>query len=149
MDVKCATCKHSAEMNTKKSCICRNCLDYEYYEPDESIKQMEIAKIKQLDFVNHPPHYQACSIECFDIMYMMFGAEAVYHYCVINAYKYMHRHKNKNGHEDLEKAEWYLNKADELEKKSNVPIIEHDRMCELWEVFGKLKEEYKNEENES
>lgn len=68
----------------------------------------------ETDMVNHPKHYNDCSIECIDIMVMMFGAEYVAMHCVITAYKYMHRYKSKNGLEDLKKAEWYLTKHAEL-----------------------------------
>ena len=45
---------------------------------------------------------------------MVFGAKHTAEYCVTNAYKYVWRHKFKNKLEDLKKAEWYLNKFDEL-----------------------------------
>ena len=147
MDVKCATCKHAEEKDAKEPCVCWDCSDYEYYEPDENIKQLEITETKQPDFVNHPPHYQACSIECFDIMYMMFGGEWMYSYCIINAYKYMHRYKHKNGKEDLEKAEWYLNKANEIARKGDV--IEYEHAQEMGEVLRKLKGAYEHEETKS
>ena len=67
------------------------------------------------DNVNHPQHYaDSCSIECIDAMIVAFGYEYMYNYCLINAFKYIWRHKNKNGFEDIKKAAWYLNKADEL-----------------------------------
>lgn len=67
------------------------------------------------DNVNHPKHYaDSCSIECIDAMVMTFGAKRTAEYCVQNAYKYAWRHKYKNILEDLKKAEWYLDKFDEL-----------------------------------
>lgn len=69
------------------------------------------------DNVSHPAHYaDSCSIECIDTMVIAFGYEETITYCVINAYKYIWRWKNKNGIEDLKKADWYLNKAEELYK---------------------------------
>lgn len=146
MDVKCATCKYAGEKDAKESCICWDCSDYEYYEPNEDIKRLE-AETKQPDLVNHPPHYQACSVECFDIMYMMFGGEWMYSYCVINAYKYMHRHKHKNGKQNLDKAGWYLNKANEIARKGDV--IEYDHAQEIKEILNKLKGAYEHEETKS
>lgn len=63
----------------------------------------------------NPDHYkERTSIECIDAMIMTFGAKRTAEYCVQNAYKYVWRHKYKNRLEDLKKAEWYLDKFDEL-----------------------------------
>ena len=63
----------------------------------------------------NPSHYKDnCSLECIDTMIVAFGYEYVFYYCLINAYKYMWRYKNKNGEEDVRKAEWYLNKAKDI-----------------------------------
>lgn len=68
-----------------------------------------------MDNVNHPAHYEgSTSIECIEAMQIAFGKEAVIRFCLCNAFKYLWRHKNKNGREDLEKAQWYLDKADDL-----------------------------------
>lgn len=69
------------------------------------------------DNVYSPAHYaDSCSIECIDTMIIAFGYEETITYCIINAYKYIWRWKNKNGIEDLKKADWYLDKAAELYK---------------------------------
>lgn len=69
------------------------------------------------DNVYSPAHYaDSCSIECIDAMVIAFGYEETITYCIINAYKYIWRWKNKNGIEDLKKADWYLDKAEELYK---------------------------------
>ena len=63
----------------------------------------------------NPDHYkERTSIECIDAMILTFVVKRTAEYCVQNAYKYIRRHENKNGIEDLKKAEWYLNKFDEL-----------------------------------
>lgn len=62
------------------------------------------------DLVNHPSHYTSGGIECIDAMVAAFGKEAVSHFCICNAFKYVWRSKLKNGIEDIEKAKWYLNK---------------------------------------
>ena len=70
------------------------------------------------DNVNHPKHYaDTCSLECIESMLVAFGAENVYAFCICNAYKYLWRYKNKNGAEDLNKAEWYINKAEDIFNK--------------------------------
>lgn len=67
------------------------------------------------DMVNHPGHYETGKFECIDVMVETQGVEAVKDFCICNAFKYLYRHKNKNGNEDVKKAIWYLNKFLELE----------------------------------
>ena len=43
-------------------------------------------------------------------MQAAFGDEAVKYFCLCNAFKYLWRHRNKNGVEDLKKCRWYLNR---------------------------------------
>lgn len=64
--------------------------------------------------VNHPEHYNQGGIECIDAMISAFGNEAVAHFCIVNAFKYVWRASDKNGMEDIDKAIWYLNKFKEL-----------------------------------
>ena len=71
-------------------------------------------KNPQQDSVNHPEHYAGGGIECIDAMIAALGKDSVLDFCVCNAMKYVWRHRNKNGKEDLQKAGWYLNKAVEL-----------------------------------
>ena len=59
--------------------------------------EKEEGKKTEYDNVEHPKHYLESSLECFDIMRIAFGDEAVAQYCMINAYKYLHRHKYKTG----------------------------------------------------
>jgi hypothetical protein len=67
------------------------------------------------DMVNHPAHYQKEGRkECIEEMIDRFGVEAVKHFCLLNAYKYMYRHEAKGGQQDVDKANWYLNKYAEL-----------------------------------
>ena len=75
--------------------------------------------------VNNPVHYQSMvkdlKIECIDAMIETQGEEAVIDFCVCNAFKYLWRHREKNGDEDVRKANWYLNKAVELMEKYEKP----------------------------
>ena len=67
--------------------------------------------------VNHPSHYIKDGKECIDVMLEKYGVNAVYHFCICNAFKYKWRAGLKEGNsamQDLAKAEWYLNKANEL-----------------------------------
>jgi|SRR5210317_409120 len=60
--------------------------------------------------VDHPPHYNKGSIEAIAYIEQQLGKGFV-DYCIGNVMKYLHRHAYKNGKEDLEKAQWYLQRA--------------------------------------
>lgn len=86
---------------------------------------------KALEQVNHPAHYNQYPIEIIDMMIIMFGKEATFYFCLLNAFKYRMRAGNKlNLEEDLAKEQWYLEKAKELDKYG--------------EYSEKYKEMYKN-----
>lgn len=62
------------------------------------------------DMVNHPSHYiSETGMEVIDVIeaftFDLKGIEAV---CTANALKYICRWKHKNGVQDLEKAQWYI-----------------------------------------
>lgn len=72
----------------------------------------------QYDYVN-PAHYQAFSVEVIDMMVAIYGAEKVADHCELCAFKYKLRVGNKPDQpveRDLEKAQWYLDKAKELRR---------------------------------
>ena len=76
------------------------------------------------DIVNHPKHYcRQDAIECIDEMLLIFGEEAVMHFCLCNAWKYRYRAADKNGEEDLKKSDWYLKKYKELKTKSRARYL--------------------------
>ena len=82
------------------------------------------------DNVNHPSHYEdSTSIECIEAMEITFGKFNVAVFCVLNAYKYIWRHKHKNGLEDLEKAQWYLDRV----KSYGVEDVNIDQLRDLLE----------------
>lgn len=69
------------------------------------------------DNVNHPSHYNQYPIEIIDMMIVLFGTEATFYFCLLNAFKYRMRAGNKqNLEEDLAKETWYLDKAKEIDK---------------------------------
>ena len=59
----------------------------------------------------NPSHYRQGGVECIDALESatvnLKGIEAV---CTANAIKYLWRWKEKNGAEDLRKAQWYITK---------------------------------------
>lgn len=60
--------------------------------------------------VTSPAHYTADSIECIDAIKASMTKEQFEGFCKGNVLKYVWRYERKNGLEDLEKAEWYLDK---------------------------------------
>jgi hypothetical protein len=67
------------------------------------------------DIVNHPTHYcRDDAMECIEEMELIFGKEAVKHFCLCNAWKYRYRSSAKNGEEDIKKSDWYIRKYKEL-----------------------------------
>lgn len=107
-----------------------------------AISQAE--KVNKEDNINHPKHYEgSCSIECIDMMEMVFGREALSWYCLINAFKYMWRWKSKNGVEDLDKASWYFDKYNHIDYTPPVDMqIAYGRLSTIMEKF---REEIKND----
>ena len=53
------------------------------------------------DKVNQPAHYTQQPVECIEFAQHL-------NFCMGNAFKYVWRYADKNGVEDLKKAQWYL-----------------------------------------
>jgi len=83
---------------------------------NESIRR-ELVK-EGVDVVNHPGHYETGKFECIEVMQEALGIDAVKDFCICNAFKYLYRHKRKNGLEDIKKAKWYIDKYLELSEES-------------------------------
>lgn len=67
------------------------------------------------DPINHPKHYcREGGMECLEEMELVFGADAVRTFCLLNAWKYRYRAADKNGAQDLKKSDWYMQKYREL-----------------------------------
>lgn len=66
------------------------------------------------DNIQNPQHYtNQGAFECIDVMQLMFSPNEVEAFCLCNAFKYLWRAKYKNNlQEDLDKAEWYLNRSE-------------------------------------
>nr|DAR14414.1 MAG TPA: nucelotide kinase [Caudoviricetes sp.] len=79
------------------------------------------------DNINNPKHYRQHAHECIEFtMHMNFNLG--------NAFKYIWRHKEKNGREDLEKAIWYLERqrddAPKFKKLKGKKYCEmRDKLC--------------------
>jgi len=58
--------------------------------------------------VAHQPHYEDATIQPIDVMWSNFSKEEMVGFLKGNALKYLLRYQRKNGIEDLEKAQVYL-----------------------------------------
>ena len=61
------------------------------------------------DPVNQPSHYRVGEVEAIRYIEQQLGS-GVRDYLLGNVHKYLHRHRFKNGLEDLKKCQWYLTK---------------------------------------
>ena len=87
-----------------------NVLDIQMKEPGESFNSCRARN--GFDMVDHPSHYKAKNgMEVIDVIEAftanLNGYEATH---TGNVIKYICRWKEKNGLEDLKKAQWYLNR---------------------------------------
>lgn len=85
------------------------------------------------DNVNHPAHYETGKFECIEVMIETQGVEAVKHFCLCNAFKYLYRAERKNGLEDIKKAIWYLNKYVELTEANDCEMCFGASMNDCYE----------------
>ena len=85
-------------------------LSYELDKKYANDSKIENAKTTetQSDPVNSPTHYQTGLIETIDSIKNILGHEKFQAYCIGNVIKYLSRYREKNGLEDLKKAETYI-----------------------------------------
>ena len=111
-NIKCSTCPIK-EVNMTNGEKLREIFD----SVTLTDKQKEVVQAmadESKDNIN-PNHYKSeTSLECIEVMLMYYGNDIVIAFCLCNASKYIWRWKNKNGIEDLKKAEWYIEKGREL-----------------------------------
>ena len=106
---------YEIENDFGKICSYTNAL-FEVVPTDKMTKQ-NINDI--LDNVEHPSHYCRGGIECIDAIEASLGKDEFTGFLRGNIIKYIWRYKDKNGLEDLKKAQWYLNKLIEVVKNGN------------------------------
>ena len=71
--------------------------------------------MKKIDLVNSPPHYNQQKVECIDAIQSATD-DGFEFYLQGNILKYIWRYRYKNGVEDLQKEQWYLNKLIEVKE---------------------------------
>lgn len=114
-----------------------NLTDEGLYDVEDEVEE-DVERCK--DNIN-PSHYKdTCSIECIDAMEIAFGNDAVFKYCIINAFKYMWRYKNKNGLEDVRKAQWYIWRAEGIRTKSSLYVEAewYDKLTKLSSMINSI-----------
>lgn len=82
----------------------------------EKVEPVEVVETPaENDVIKHPEHYcREGAMECIDEMVMLFGKEAVKHFCLCNIWKYRYRSTAKNGDEDIKKSDQYVRIYEEL-----------------------------------
>ena len=119
----CSNCNHMATAESDFPCCDCKIIDFgkpTKWEPvEERIATASSKPRNDSEKVNHPQHYNHGKYECIDVMVENFGKEAVQHFCLLNAFKYVWRSDYKNGIEDVKKAMWYLDKYLELESENH------------------------------
>lgn len=78
-------------------------------------------EMPKYEMVNHPKHYNKYSVEVIDMFEKIYGAYLTAMWCEMTALKYRMRAGTKPtapAEEDIEKEKWYLEKRDELMKKT-------------------------------
>ena len=78
-------------------------------------------ELPKYEMVNHPKHYNKYSVEVIDMFEKIYGAYLTAMWCEMTALKYRMRAGTKPtapAEEDIEKEKWYLEKRDELMKRS-------------------------------
>ena len=89
---------------------------------EETLTTQPTKDVVNQDNVNSPSHYSNSKIECIVAMEAMLSPEEFIGYLRGNIFKYQWRYKQKNGIEDLNKAQWYQSKL--LEKESEKQALE-------------------------
>ena len=82
---------------------------------------LDLGDMLNYDAVNKPAHYNlGGGVECIDYIKQVLTLDGFISYCQGNMIKYQHRHGYKgNPVEDMEKAQWYLNKMLEAMKEKH------------------------------
>ena len=84
----------------------------------EAYNTISNTTVKTNDPVN-PNHYKQGGIECIDALKSAtIGKRGIEAVCTANVIKYLWRYEEKNGLEDIHKAQWYLNRLEKEVSKN-------------------------------
>lgn len=118
---KCKFCECDEDYFPCSECYAVGKGETNHFTPIENENMIEnsVRQGQLKEEINHPDRYKSGKFECIDVMLDVFGKEAVMHFCLLNAFKYIWRAEKKGGIQDVEKAVWYLNKYIELGREVN------------------------------
>lgn len=105
----CAAYNKSCVRNSGESCV--------FFMSQDTFKKQNEKETTQQDAVVHPSHYCQGGIECIKAIEASMTPEEFQGYCKGNVIKYLWRWREKNGLEDLKKAQVYLGWMIESEEK--------------------------------
>lgn len=126
------TITHPYSAEEGKTVLCRSCIhENEGCIPntfDDCVKYISVYNKEppdpdEDDRVNHPSHYTQGGIECIKAIEASMTPEGFQDYCKGNVLKYIWRWREKNGVEDLKKAQVYLTWMIESAEKEHHDII--------------------------
>ena len=106
MEKNCDNCKHCEREEYEYPCS--QCKSTAIPGTEEYANREYLWQSPNGSNVEHPAHYNHGRFECIEVMVENFGKEAVEHFCLLNAFKYIWRTNYKNGVEDVKKAMFYL-----------------------------------------
>ena len=119
----CTNCVHSKKSWGEYPCsVCDENLDefrLRGTPPEQPTKPPMPPVNPPKDEINHPDRYAGGKFECIDVMSDVFGKEAVKHFCLLNAFKYIWRQERKGGVEDIKKAMFYMDYYIKLTEEEN------------------------------
>lgn len=101
-------CAHALCAAHNKSCVRNSGETCNFFIPEHKFIETKKQEAAQPDNVNHPNHYCQGGIECIKAIEASMTPEEFQGYCKGNVMKYIWRFREKNGLEDLKKAEVYL-----------------------------------------
>lgn len=91
----------------------------EYEREKEKEKEGFHAYLTKSEEVNHPSRYNKGGMEVIDIIDAYLGREAREYFDLSNVVKYILRFQDKNGFEDIKKAQFYLNDYISLQEEED------------------------------
>ena len=98
--------------------VSRDVIQHGFHQLNPTVL-IRLTKIEK-DNVNNPSHYTQGKVECIDALESAtVGKKGIEAVCVANVVKYLWRYEEKNGLEDVKKAEYYLKKLIDIMEKSN------------------------------
>ena len=100
------------------TCVKNNVTDWLILKP--GIDRKENTALKMTDKIN-PPHYKTGLVECIEAIESSLSPEEFKGYLKASIIKYLWRYEQKNGLEDLQKADWFLRKLMYHVEKDEIP----------------------------